>query len=36
MEQNGKLSANRRKKFASTVPEEIFDAIEAEYMKVVG
>jgi len=36
MEQNGKLSANRRKKFAATVPEEIFDAIEAEYAKVVG
>ena len=34
MEQNGKLSANRRKKFSATVPEEIFNAIEAEYMKI--
>jgi Fic family protein len=36
MEQNGKLSANRRKKFATTVSEEIFDAIEAEYLKALG
>ncbi|QWE19386.1 Fic family protein [Polynucleobacter corsicus] len=36
MEQNGKLSANRRKKFTTTVPEEIFNAIEIEYAKVVG
>ena len=36
MEQNGKISVNRRKKFANTVPEEIFDAIEAEFLKVVG
>jgi Fic family protein len=33
MEQNGKLSTNRRKKFATTVPVEVFEAIEAEYMK---
>jgi hypothetical protein len=36
MEHNGKISINRRKKFAATVPEEIFDAIEAEYLKVVA
>jgi Fic family protein len=36
MEQNGTLSASRRKKFASTVPEEIFDAIEAQYKKIVA
>ena len=36
MEQNGTLSASRRKKFTATVPEEIFDAIEAQYRKVVG
>ena len=36
MDQDGKLSINRRKKFAITVPEEIFNAIEAEYLKVVG
>ena len=33
MEQNGKLSINRRKKFADTVPVEVFEAIEAEYLK---
>jgi hypothetical protein len=33
MEQNGKLSTNRRKKFADTVPVEVFEAIEAEYLK---
>jgi hypothetical protein len=33
MEQNGKLSINRRKKFAATVPVEVFEAIEAEYLK---
>ncbi len=32
MEQNGKLSTNHRKKFAATVPEEIFNAIEAQYL----
>jgi hypothetical protein len=36
MEQNGKISINRRKKFATTVPEEIFDAIEAECLRVVA
>jgi Fic family protein len=36
MEQNGKISINRRKKFAATVPEEIFDAIESEYLKVAA
>ncbi|WP_397392350.1 Fic family protein [Polynucleobacter sp.] len=36
MEQNGKISINRRKKFATTVPEEIFDAIESEYLKVAA
>ena len=36
MEQNGKISVNRRKKFAATVPEEIFDAIESEYLKVAA
>jgi hypothetical protein len=36
MEQNGKLSANRRKKFVATVPEEIFDAVEAQYKRVIG
>jgi hypothetical protein len=36
MEQNGTLSVSRRKKFATTVPEEIFDAIEAQYKKFVG
>jgi hypothetical protein len=34
MERSGKISINRRKKLATTVPEEIFDAIEAEYLKV--
>jgi Fic family protein len=33
MEQNGKISINRRKKFATTVQTEIFDAIEKEYDK---
>ena len=33
MEQNGKLSINRRKKFAATVPVEVFEAIESEYLK---
>jgi hypothetical protein len=33
MEQNGKLSINRRKKFADIVPAEVFEAIEAEYLK---
>jgi len=36
MDQDGKLSINRRKKFAATVPEGVFNAIEAEYLKVVG
>jgi len=36
MEQNGKLSANRRKKFVATVPDEIFDAVEAQYKRVIG
>jgi len=33
MENNGKLSINRRKKFTATVPAEIFEAIESEYLK---
>jgi Fic family protein len=33
MEQNGKLSINLRKKFATTVPVEVFEAIESEYLK---
>jgi Fic family protein len=33
MEQNGKLSINRRKKFDATVPVEVFEAIESEYLK---
>ena len=32
MEQNGKLSTNHRKKFAAIVPEEVFNAIEAQYL----
>lgn len=36
MEQNGKLSINRRKQFALTVPVEVFDTIESEYAKVMG
>lgn len=36
MEQNGTLSLSRRKKFAATVPDEIVDAVEAQYKKVVG
>ena len=32
MEQNGKLSTNHRMKFAARVPEEIFNAIEAQYL----
>ena len=35
MEQKGKLSANRRKKFSAMVPAEIFDAIESEYAKLL-
>lgn len=35
-EHSGKISINRRKKFAATVPEEIFDAIESEYLKVAA
>ncbi|MEN9930862.1 MAG: 3-isopropylmalate dehydrogenase [Pseudomonadota bacterium] len=34
MEQNGRISINRRKKFATTVQEEVFDAIEAAYLKL--
>lgn len=34
MEQNGRISINRRKKFATTVQEEIFDAIEAAYLQL--
>jgi hypothetical protein len=34
LDYGGKISSNRRKKFSATVPEEIFDAIEAEYLKV--
>jgi Fic family protein len=36
MEHKGKISINRRNKFATTVPEEIFDAIEADYLKVAA
>lgn len=35
MERNGKLSINRRKQFALTVPVQIFDAIESEYARVI-
>ncbi len=31
LQNNGKISANRRKQFKLTVPEKLFDAIEAEW-----
>ena len=34
LQNNGKVSANRRKKFADTVPELVFDAIEAEWQSL--
>jgi hypothetical protein len=36
MDQDGKLSINRRKKFAATVPEEVFNAIEAQYLNCLS
>lgn len=35
LQNNGKVSANRRKKFADTVPELVFDAIEAEWQSLL-
>ena len=34
LQNNGKVSAKRRKKFATTVPEAVFDAIEAEWQSL--
>ncbi len=36
IENNGKISINRRKKFSITVQEEVFDAIEDEFKKYIG
>jgi hypothetical protein len=36
IENNGKISINRRKKFSITVQEEVFDAIENEFKKYIG
>jgi hypothetical protein len=34
LQNNGKVSANRRKKFAVTVPEAVFDAIESDWQSL--
>ncbi len=34
LQNDGKVSANRRKKFSDTVPELVFDAIEAEWQSL--
>ena len=34
LQNKGKVSANRRKKFASTVPEAVLDAIEEEWQRL--
>lgn len=36
IENNGKISINRRKKFSIIVQEEVFDAIENEFKKYIG
>ncbi|MDR9469092.1 MAG: cell filamentation protein Fic, partial [Marinospirillum sp.] len=36
LDQNGRISANRRKQYQYQVPEEVFDALENAYLKVVG
>ncbi len=36
MDQNGNLSKNRRKQYQDSVPEEVFDALEAAYREVVN
>jgi hypothetical protein len=36
LNQNGRISANRRKQYQYQVPEEVFDALENAYLEVVG
>jgi hypothetical protein len=35
LQNNGKVSANRRKKFADTVPAIVFEAIETEWQRLL-